>query len=221
MAYPGYGGEFGNFNSQMLGAAPDVLLGGYSGYPAYSDPYSSADDTMYAYFSAVAGQDGEVDAEELQRCLTQSAFSLETCRIMIAMLDRDYTGKMGFNEFKELWAALNAWKQNFMTVDQDRSGTIEHHELSEAIALMGYRLSPQTLTVIVQRYSKNGRIFFDDYVACCVKLRALTDFFRKRDHLRQGFVNFIYDDLVLFEGQLEMKAWILCYVCNIVCSLIK
>lgn len=29
---------------------------------------------------------------------------------MIAMLDRDYSGKMGFNEFKELWAALNQWK---------------------------------------------------------------------------------------------------------------
>jgi len=29
---------------------------------------------------------------------------------MIAMLDRDYSGKMGFSEFKELWAALNQWK---------------------------------------------------------------------------------------------------------------
>uniref|UniRef100_A0A8C2P258 EF-hand domain-containing protein n=1 Tax=Capra hircus TaxID=9925 RepID=A0A8C2P258_CAPHI len=127
-------------------------------------------------------QDGEVDAEELQKCLTQSGisgtfspFSLETCRIMIAMLDRDYTGKMGFNEFKELWAALNSWKQNFITVDKDGSGSVEHHELNQAIAAMGYRLSPQTVTTIVKRYSKNGRIFFDDYVACCVKLRALTD----------------------------------------------
>lgn len=115
---------------------------------------------------------------------------------MIAMLDRDYTGKMGFNEFKELWAALNAWKQNFITIDQDQSGTVEHHELNQAIAAMGYRLSPQTLTTIVRRYSKNGRIFFDDYVACCVKLRALTDFFRRRDHLQQGVVNFIYDDFL-------------------------
>ena len=32
---------------------------------------------------------------------------------MIAMLDRDYSGKMGFNEFKELWAALNQWKVYF------------------------------------------------------------------------------------------------------------
>ncbi|KAM9663908.1 grancalcin isoform 1-T1 [Trichechus inunguis] len=213
MAYPGYGRGFGNFHVQMPGiqiqmgqpvpeTGPQVLLGGYPGYPAYSDSYPSASDPMWTYFSAVAGQDGEVDAEELQRCLTQSGisgtyspFSLETCRLMIAMLDRDYTGKMGFNEFKELWAALNAWKQNFMAVDQDHNGTVEPHELSQAIAAMGYRLSPQALTTIVKRYSKNGRIFFDDYVACCVKLRALTDFFRGRDPLQQGFVNFLYDDV--------------------------
>ncbi|XP_018878145.1 grancalcin isoform X1 [Gorilla gorilla gorilla] len=203
--------KFGNFSIQVPGmqmgqpvpeTGPAILIDRYSG-PAYSDTYSSTGDSVYTYFSAVAGQDGEVDAEELQRCLTQSGingtyspFSLETCRIMIAMLDRDYTGKMGFNAFKELWAALNAWKENFMTVDQDGSGTVEHHELRQAIGLMGYRLSPQTLTTIVKRYSKNGRIFFDDYVACCVKLRALTDFFRKRDHLQQGSANFIYDDFL-------------------------
>lgn len=62
-------------------------------------------------------QDGQIDAEELQRCLTSSGiggsyqpFSKETCRIMITMLDRDYSGKMGFAEFKELWGALNQWK---------------------------------------------------------------------------------------------------------------
>ena len=92
-------------------------------------------DPLWGYFSAVAGQDGQIDANELQRCLSSSgisgsyqrnglhhilfliplsflslAFSKETCRIMIAMLDRDRSGKMGFNEFKELWAALNQWK---------------------------------------------------------------------------------------------------------------
>ena len=62
-------------------------------------------------------QDGQIDAEELQKCLTACGiggtyepFSKETCRIMIAMLDRDRSGKMGFSEFKELWTALNQWK---------------------------------------------------------------------------------------------------------------
>lgn len=148
---------------------------------------------------------------------------------------------MGFNEFKELFTALNGWKQNFMMFDQDRSGTVEPHELNQALNTMGesdatvggglgftgihvepllnhflsvhfnllmnvvnahgvtsdlshyddlqyvrkqrpdafspfsgYRVSPQTLNAIIKRYNKGGRIFFDDYVACCVKLRTLT-----------------------------------------------
>ncbi|MEE6489467.1 hypothetical protein FKM82_015577 [Ascaphus truei] len=204
MAYPGFGG-FGALNSQMsmmgqamAGAVHGLPHGGYFGQPQYATA-----DPMWGYFTAVAGQDGEVDAEELQRCLTQSGihgtytpFSLETCRIMIAMLDMDHTGKMGFNEFKELFGALNAWKQNFCTFDQDRSGTVEPLEMGQAIMAMGYRLNPQTLNTILKRYSKNGRIYFDDYVACCVKLRALTDVFRRRDSMHQGFVNFVYDDFL-------------------------
>uniref|UniRef100_A0A803TD70 Grancalcin n=1 Tax=Anolis carolinensis TaxID=28377 RepID=A0A803TD70_ANOCA len=213
MTYPGFG-AYGAYRGQVPmqmamgqpvpGGVPSVAHGGSSGYSVYAGAYAAAAaaDPLWTFFSAIAGQDGEVDAEELQRCLTQSGingtyspFSLETCRIMISMLDRENTGKMGYNEFKELWAALSAWKQNFMMIDQDRSGTVELHELTQVIVAMGYRLSPQTLIAIVKRYSKNGRIFFDDYVACCVKLRALTDFFRRRDSMQQGIVNLVYDDV--------------------------
>ncbi|XP_069579407.1 grancalcin-like isoform X2 [Brachyistius frenatus] len=190
---------------QGMGGAPPQA--GYSpyggGYPgAFGAP--AANDPMLGYFTAIAGQDGEIDAEELQRCLTQAGFtgsyapfSLETCRIMIAMLDRDFTGKMGFVEFKELFTALNGWKQNFTMFDRDRSGTVEPHEMTQALGAMGYRVSPQALNVIVKRYNKGGRIFFDDYVACLVKLRALTDNFRRRDGMQQGSVTFQYDDFLL------------------------
>lgn len=54
---------------------------------------------------------------------------------------------MGFNEFKELFTALNGWKQNFMMFDQDRSGTVEPHEMSQAINSMGEpHVSPLRLT---------------------------------------------------------------------------
>lgn len=39
---------------------------------------------------------------------------------------------------------------------------------------IGFRLSPQAVTAITKRYSTQGKIAFDDYIACCVKLRALT-----------------------------------------------
>ncbi|KAG8443175.1 hypothetical protein GDO86_011833 [Hymenochirus boettgeri] len=174
----------------------------YGGAPG-GPMYGQQQDPMYAYFASVAGQDGQIDADELQRCLTQAGlsggykpFNLETCRLMISMLDRDMSGKMGFNEFKELGAVINGWKQHFMSFDADRSGTIEGPELQAALGTMGYRLSPQALNNISKRFSCQGKISFDDYVACCVKLRALTDMFRRRDINQQGMVNFQYDDFI-------------------------
>ncbi|XP_015213715.1 sorcin isoform X2 [Lepisosteus oculatus] len=161
----------------------------YAGYPGAPGGYG--------------GGDGQIDAEELQRCLTQANFSggykpfnLETCRLMISMLDRDMSCTMGFNEFKELWSILHAWKQHFMSMDRDRSGTIDHTEMQQAVASMGYRLSPQAMTAIVKRCSTQGKITFDDYVACCVKIRALTDVFRRRDQSQQGVASFSYDDFI-------------------------
>ncbi|ELV09904.1 Sorcin [Tupaia chinensis] len=137
----------------------------------------------------VAACDGQIDADELQRCLTQSGIAGGY------KLQRDMSGTMGFNEFKELWAVLNGWRQHFISFDSDRSGTVDPQELQKALTTMGFRLSPQAVNSIAKRYSTNGKITFDDYIACCVKLRALTDSFRRRDTAQQGVVNFPYDDV--------------------------
>uniref|UniRef100_UPI00358FE4AA sorcin-like isoform X2 n=1 Tax=Myxine glutinosa TaxID=7769 RepID=UPI00358FE4AA len=160
-------------------------------------------DPLWIYFSAVAGQDGQIDAEELQRSLTSSGisgnykpFSLETCKLMLAMLDQDYSGSMGFEEFKNLSTALTGWKQHFIRIDVDRSGTVEGPELNQALASMGYQLSPAVMSAIVRRFGNTGKIGFDEFVACCVKLRALTDNFRRRDTTQQGKATFAYDDFI-------------------------
>ncbi|NXH81691.1 SORCN protein, partial [Edolisoma coerulescens] len=189
MAYPGQPAPGGFYQ------------GGYGGAPGGPAFPGQAQDPLYGYFAAVGGQDGQIDADELQRCLTQSGiagaykpFNLETCRLMISMLDRDMSGTLGFNEFKELWAVVNGWKQHFLSFDSDGSGTVDRQELEKALMTMGFRLSPQAVTAITKRYSTQGKIAFDDYIACCVKLRALTECFRRRDTTQQGFVNFHYDD---------------------------
>ncbi|CAK6975006.1 sorcin [Scomber scombrus] len=178
---------------------------------AYPGPYGAAQggfpavqqDPLYGYFSAVAGQDGQISPDELQRCLTQSGisgsyqpFSLDTCKLMINMLDRDMSGTMGFNEFKELSQALNGWKNTFASFDRDHSGTVEGQEMHQAIVTMGYNLSPQAMNCIMRRYSNHGRIPFDDFVSCCVRLRALTDQFRRRDTAHSGSASFQYDDFI-------------------------
>jgi len=193
MAYPGYGGAPG------YGAPAPGGYGAPGGYP----PAGPATDPLFAYFQAVAGGDGQIDAGELQRCLTSSGisgsyqpFSMEACRLMICMLDRDFSGKMGFNEFKELWGALNQWKNTFLMYDRDRSGTIDPTELHQAISSWGYRLSPQALNIIVTRYAINNQIKFDDFISAAIRLRLLTDHFRRRDTTQTGYSNFGYDDFI-------------------------
>ncbi|NXS01847.1 SORCN protein, partial [Oxylabes madagascariensis] len=175
MAYPGQPAPGGFYQ------------GGYGGAPGGPAFPGQAQDPLYGYFAAVGGQDGQIDADELQRCLTQSGIAGSYKR-------KDMSGTLGFNEFKELWAVVNGWKQHFVSFDSDGSGTVDRQELEKALMTMGFRLSPQAVSAITKRYSTQGKIAFDDYIACCVKLRALTECFRRRDATQQGFVNFHYDD---------------------------
>ncbi|XP_057690736.1 sorcin-like [Corythoichthys intestinalis] len=178
-----------------------MAYAGYGAAPGGMPPQQQ--DPLYGYFAAVAGQDGQISADELQRCLTQSGisgtyqpFNMDTCRLMINMLDRDMSGTMGFTEFKDLWQALNAWKNLFMSFDRDRSGTVEGQEMQQAIRSLGYNLSPNGMNMVMKRYGVNGRIPFDDFVCCCVRLRALTDQFRRRDTSQNGSATFQYDDFI-------------------------
>lgn len=57
---------------------------------------------------------------------------------------------MGFHEFQELCHVLNSWKTTFSSYDQDRSGTVEAHELQKAIAFLG-TAAPQPLPEPPQR----------------------------------------------------------------------
>ncbi|TMS07617.1 Calpain small subunit 1 [Larimichthys crocea] len=42
--------------------------------------------------------------------LQTDGFSIESCRSMVAVMDSDSTGKLGFHEFKYLWNNIKRWQ---------------------------------------------------------------------------------------------------------------
>lgn len=40
-------------------------------------------------------------------------FSKDVCRSMVAMLDVDHSGKLGFEEFRQLWTDIKKWRVQY------------------------------------------------------------------------------------------------------------
>ncbi|XP_026481913.1 calpain-A-like isoform X3 [Ctenocephalides felis] len=148
------------------------------------------DDQVYQFFLRLAGEDQEVDWMELKEILDYSmrnetksrGFSKDVCRSMVAMLDHDHSGKLGYEEFKTLWMDIRNWKAVFKLYDRDGSGCLSAFELRQALNSAGYRLNNHILNILMHRYgTKDGMIAFDDFIMCAVKLKSMIDIFKERD----------------------------------------
>ncbi|XP_021935906.1 calpain-A-like isoform X2 [Zootermopsis nevadensis] len=124
-------------------------------------------------------------------------FSKDVCRSMVAMMDVDRSGKLGFEEFKALWVDIRHWKAVFKLYDKDGSGCLSAFELRQALNSAGYRLNNHVLNILAHRYStKNGMITFDDYMMCAVRLKAMIDIFHERDPDNTNTATFTLEEWV-------------------------
>ncbi|KAA3678062.1 calpain, invertebrate [Paragonimus westermani] len=141
-------------------------------------------------FTKVAGEDGEIDCEELRDILNVAftrdfkfdGFTLESCRSMVAMMDVsfafDRSSMLSFEEFKNLWNLLRLWKTAFKKFDVDQSGCMNSFELRNALKAVGFSVNNAIFATLVMRFSRrDGSILFDDYVICCARLKTLFDIY--------------------------------------------
>uniref|UniRef100_A0A1Q3FYI7 Putative calpain family cysteine protease n=1 Tax=Culex tarsalis TaxID=7177 RepID=A0A1Q3FYI7_CULTA len=124
-------------------------------------------------------------------------FSKDVCRSMVAMLDVDQSGKLGFEEFQTLLTDIAKWKAVFKLYDQDQTGRLSAFELREALNSAGYHLNNRILNGLVHRYgSRDGSIAFDDFIMCAVKIKTMIEIFRERDTEGTNMATFSMDEWV-------------------------
>jgi len=153
------------------------------------------EDAMKDSFRKVAGEDMEIDAYELKDILNAAfmrefkfeGFSAETCRALVAMMDVDRSGKLGFPEFKKLWTDMRLWKTAFKEHDADKSGNFCSYELRKAFHSIGFKVSNSTFNALVMRYAhKDGKIYFDDYIHCVCRMKSMFDIFKDQSEGKRG-----------------------------------
>ncbi|XP_076002055.1 calpain small subunit 1b [Genypterus blacodes] len=158
-------------------------------------------------FQQLAGDDLEVSPNELMNILNRviskhgslktDGFTVESCRSMVAVMDSDSTGKLGFHEFKYLWNNIKRWQGVYLSQDADGSGVICARELPRAFKAAGFPLNDELYKLIVRRYSdEHGDMDFDNFVGCLVRLDAMCRAFKTLDKENDGSI------------QLDIKEWL-------------
>ncbi|KAG1939837.1 calpain-1 catalytic subunit [Pimephales promelas] len=140
-------------------------------------------------FVKLAGADMEISASELMTILNRiiakrtdiktGGFSMETCRVMVNIMDDSGNGKLGLGEFATLWKKVQKYLGIYKKNDMDGSGTISTTELRMALKEAGFCLNNAIFQLLVARYSETDMTLdFDNFVACLMRLEMMFRKFR-------------------------------------------
>lgn len=197
----GHGPKPGAYNNSGYG-------GGFSAPPPSGPP---ADPQLWQWFNTVdADRSGAITAQELERALVNgdwTPFDLDTVKMLMNIFDTDRSGTIRFNEFVGLWNYIKEWQNIFRRFDRDRSGSIDAHELREALGQFGFHLSPPLLSLIQTKYDIKASgvtrygapppgISFDRFVRACVVIKQLSEAFGNLDTDHDGWVQINYDQFM-------------------------
>uniref|UniRef100_T1JCQ1 Calpain catalytic domain-containing protein n=1 Tax=Strigamia maritima TaxID=126957 RepID=T1JCQ1_STRMM len=164
-------------------------------------------DAISECFKKIAGDDMEVDANELKEVLDFvlkkefdfPGFGINLCRGIVAMMDQDHSGKLALEEFKTLWFNIATWKRVFKMYDENNTGSLTTFQLRSALASSGYHLNLHILKRLTLRYAnKNNTMTFEDFIMCAVKLKTMIEVFKEKDPKGTNHATFQLDEWLKF-----------------------
>uniref|UniRef100_A0A3P8U439 Calpain 8 n=1 Tax=Amphiprion percula TaxID=161767 RepID=A0A3P8U439_AMPPE len=131
-----------------------------------------------------------------------NGFSLETGRLIVSLLDKDESDKLGLTEFHLLWNKIQKYLEIFKNHDSDNSGTMSSHEMRGAATEAGFHVNSQVLQAIVSRYADHQyAVDFDSFVGCLIKLEML---FSKCQQTKQHHISISHIDLYHSHGMFTL-----------------
>ncbi|XP_077427984.1 calpain-2 catalytic subunit-like [Vanacampus margaritifer] len=160
-------------------------------------------------FAKLAGPDMEISAAELRTIMNKivskrsdiktSGFSMETCRVMVNLMDESSNGKLGLSEFATLWKKVQRYLSIYKKNDADNSGTMSTPEMRVAFKDAGFSLNNAIYQLLVARYAEPDlTLDFDNFVGCLMRLEIMFRIFKKFDPNDSGSIQLNFNEWLNF-----------------------
>uniref|UniRef100_A0A8C1ENV4 Calpain 2, (m/II) large subunit a n=1 Tax=Cyprinus carpio carpio TaxID=630221 RepID=A0A8C1ENV4_CYPCA len=146
-------------------------------------------------------RDMEISATELRTIFNKivakrtdiktDGFSLETCRVMVNLMDESGNGKLGLAEFATLWKKIQKYLVIYKKNDMDGSGCMSTPEMRMACKEAGFSLNDCIHQNLAARYGDaDMKIDFDNFVSCVMRLEMMfsKNMFKRIDVDNSGFI---------------------------------
>lgn len=94
-------------------------------------------------------------------------FDKKTVQILLLQYDKDHDNEISFQEFYELFTAINEQYIDFLDIDLDSSGCIDSNELEKALRNKGFHMSAKFFSDLFMEILKRANateITFDLFV---------------------------------------------------------
>nr|XP_055025709.1 calpain 1, (mu/I) large subunit a isoform X2 [Misgurnus anguillicaudatus] len=170
------------------------------------------DDSFKAMFAQLAGEDMEISVRELKTILNRvvsrhkdiktDGFSMESCRTMVNLLDKDGSARLGLVEFQILWNKIRKLLGIFREFDIDKSGNMSSYEMRLAVESAGFKLNNRLHQILVARYAENEVVDFDNFICCMIKLECMFKSFQLLDREGTG------------EAEMNLSEWLFMAMCG-------
>ncbi|AYU77216.1 programmed cell death 6 protein-like protein [Leishmania donovani] len=188
-----------NAQSAYGGAQPPMPTS--TGVYAPSARHMNDNQELMEWFRAVdTDGSGAISVPELNAALSSAGvpFSLATTEKLLHMYDKNHSGEITFNEFKDLHHFILSMREGFRKRDSSGDGRLDSNEVRAALVSSGYQVSEQTFQALMRKFDRQrrGSLGFDDYVELSIFICRVRNVFAFYDRERTGQVTFTFDTFI-------------------------
>ncbi|CAH8832215.1 unnamed protein product [Trichobilharzia szidati] len=171
-----------------------VELSGLAATGPEPDPnYELFQPRLRRLFYEASGESMAIDAFQLEpilNCLLRddhrapyNMVSTDACRSLVALLDRDGTGRLCESDFRRVWDILRSWSRLFASFDPQRTAHVTSLDFRIIVEQAGYTLPHTLFSKLVNRFvNVDWRLDYPHFISAMALITKAVAIFKNYDH---------------------------------------